>query len=158
MNKKRHKHVINVTFWLKMWHFFQPQKLHSKHDNEKLNINFEDFSLVCDLGKTNGLGNTLVYHLQHIWIRNYHSSRVFTSPRNLNSLSPNFVKKWKFTHKFKKDKWQKTAKNTQHDSEKLFFETRATKTNLCHRTKHSYVYDHTQKQFWKTSRPLTHLT
>ena len=129
-----------------------------KHDNGKLNINLNDFSLVCDLVKTNGLGNTVVSHVQHIWIRIYHSSRVFKSLRHLNSLSPNIVKKWKFIHKFKKDNWQKQQKRHRKTAKKLFFNTRATKTNLCPRTKHSYVYDHTQKQFWKTSRPFTQLT
>ena len=41
--KKRHKHVINVTFWLKTWHFLQKkkQKINKKKGNPVKNYFFK---------------------------------------------------------------------------------------------------------------------
>ena len=49
----------------------------------------------------------------------------------------------------------KPANNSQKDSEKLFFDTRATKNKPLPCTKHSYVYDHSKTVFKKLATAYT---
>ena len=49
----------------------------------------------------------------------------------------------------------KPANNSQKDSKKLFFDTRATKNKPLPCTKHSYVYDHSKTVFKKLATAYT---